>query len=118
MIGIVCARSDGNTVEITVRDNGIGIPSGDEGRIFGMLERLHSQDRYEGSGIGLATCRRIVENHGGRISCRSDGDGGSSFIFTLERGADLLGSEAEPSTPRETTATALPQSAGINSKEL
>ena len=48
-------------------DNGIGIPAGDRERIFEMLERLHTQREYAGSGMGLAICRRIVEGHGGRI---------------------------------------------------
>jgi light-regulated signal transduction histidine kinase (bacteriophytochrome) len=70
---------------ISVEDNGIGIAEKDQDRIFNMLERGHCQKNYEGSGIGLATCRRIVENHHGEIWCRSTKDVGSTFLFTLER---------------------------------
>jgi len=55
-----------------------------------MLECLHSQDDIEGSGIGLATCKRIVENHGGRIWCRSNEGGGSTFILSLDRGSGVV----------------------------
>lgn len=85
LIRIESALGDEQTVEVTVRDNGIGIAAEHQERIFNMLERLHSQDRYEGSGIGLATCKRIVENHGGRIWCKSEHGHGSTFLFTLAR---------------------------------
>jgi len=66
---------------LTVRDNGIGIDREDAGRIFGMFSRL--ERRVEGSGIGLAVCRRVVEAHGGRIWVEPAEGGGSAFRFTL-----------------------------------
>ncbi|NJO38941.1 MAG: GHKL domain-containing protein [Rhizobiales bacterium] len=108
MISIACQRRDARSVEIVVRDNGIGVAPEHQGRIFAMLERLHSQDRYEGSGIGLASCRRIVENHGGCIWCSSDGKAGSSFVFTLQRETERLEPEAFGSTADQAAAGSYP----------
>lgn len=74
---------DDDECVIQVRDHGIGIAADQTDTIFGPFKRLHSRKRFEGSGIGLATCRRIVENHGGRIGVESEPGEGSSFWFAL-----------------------------------
>ena len=64
---------------VYVRDNGIGIESGDQTRIFGVFERANAKNRYEGNGIGLAICRKIIEQHGGKIEVYSEPGQGSEF---------------------------------------
>jgi glucose-6-phosphate-specific signal transduction histidine kinase len=59
--------------------------AGDSERVFRMFERLHGEDEYGGTGIGLSICRRIVERHGGRIWCEPRAGGGTAFHFTLPR---------------------------------
>lgn len=66
-----------------VRDNGVGIEMRHAERVFAPFERLHAHDRYEGSGIGLATVRRIVERHHGRVWVESVPGAGATFRFTL-----------------------------------
>jgi PAS domain S-box-containing protein len=69
-------------VLVVVRDNGIGIPASHHESVFGVFERAHTEVR-EGSGMGLAICRRIVERHGGRIWVESLPGEGATFYFTL-----------------------------------
>ena len=69
--------------EITVRDNGIGFDEIYLDRIFELFQRLHGRQEYEGTGMGLAICRKIVERHGGNITAKSAPDEGATFIITL-----------------------------------
>ena len=78
---------DGNMVRVEVEDNGIGIDEQYHEQVFTMFKRLHSRERYEGTGIGLAICKKIVNRHGGDIGIKSTSGGGTAFWFTLRRGS-------------------------------
>ena len=69
-----------------VKDNGLGIEPQYFGRIFGMFQRLHKREEFEGTGIGLAICKRIAERHGGHMAVESVPGQGSTFLFALARG--------------------------------
>lgn len=76
-------RKRGNLCQIEIQDRGIGISAEHLDKIFGMFKRLHRKDEYEGAGIGLAVCQRIVDQCGGAISVRSILGEGSTFTVTL-----------------------------------
>jgi len=71
--------------ELVIEDNGIGIEKKNQEKIFAPFKKLHNQEEYAGSGIGLATCKRIIEMHKGKIWVESEKDIGTKFIFTLPR---------------------------------
>ena len=77
------SRLEGESCVIEVTDNGIGFDEKYIDRIFNMFQRLHSRINYEGTGVGLAVCRRIVERHGGKISATSQPGEGATFIVHL-----------------------------------
>jgi signal transduction histidine kinase len=74
---------ESGTCVISVRDQGIGIDPEDRERIFDVFERLHSNEEYAGTGIGLALCQRIIERHGGSIWIDPDVEDGTQILFTL-----------------------------------
>lgn len=79
----VSARQEGAEWVIAVRDEGIGLASADQERIFEVFERLHSHGEHVETGIGLALCQRIVERHDGDIWVESESGEGSTFFISL-----------------------------------
>jgi len=81
----ISATAAGKYWQVAVKDNGLGIDAQFTTQIFEPFRRLHTWDQYEGSGIGLAICRKIVERHGGRIWVESAAGEGACFSFTLPK---------------------------------
>jgi PAS domain S-box-containing protein len=80
---VVAAERQGRSWRFRVDDNGVGIPAQQLDHVFGMFTRLHTRDEFEGTGIGLAIAKKVVEHHGGTIRARTIEQGGTRFEFTL-----------------------------------
>jgi len=102
---MISGRRSGNEWLITVRDNGIGIDPDKAADVFQIFRRLHSQEQYPGTGIGLAVCKRIVERHRGRIWVKPNDDGrGTSFCFAFPVSGESVDLGDAPRWPEEPPA--------------
>ncbi|MFZ2854122.1 MAG: ATP-binding protein, partial [Rhodocyclaceae bacterium] len=85
----ISSQTAGNAWCVDIADNGVGIPPEQIDRLFQVFQRLQSRAAYEGTGIGLALCRKIVEHHGGKIWVESPGsEQGSTFRFSMPMSAE------------------------------
>ncbi len=94
----IAVKEEPNLYIFSVKDNGIGIKEVFQEKVFGLFQRLHLEGEYEGTGVGLSICKKVVHRHGGKIWFQSNGKG-TTFFFSVPRNLDASRSESTPPPP-------------------